>query len=327
MKKLFLVILIIVVIAIAGIAGYVKLALPDVAPAPDITIAVTPERIAQGDYLANHVAVCMDCHSTRDWSRFAGPLTPGTLGKGGEYFGREMGFPGIFYSKNITPQNLGDWTDGEIYRTITTGVDKNGNALFPVMPYLHYGKMDKEDVYDIIAYLRTIPIINSTTPERSIDFPMSFILNTIPANSAPLKRPAKTDLVKYGEYIVTIGACIECHTQVKQGQPIPELAYAGGRTFEMPNGILRSANITPDAETGIGNWTEDAFIARFKAYTDTMNISRITDHQVNTIMPWSMYAGMDTIDIRAIYTYLKTLKPIKNKVEHFQLMEKQKPQM
>ncbi len=321
MKKVFLIIALIVV-AVAGIAGYLKFVLPDVVPAPNLTVTVTPERIVRGEYLANHVTVCMDCHSTRDWSRFTGPLIPGTLGKGGEYFGREMGFPGVFYSKNITPQNLGSWTDGEIYRTITTGVDKNGNALFPVMPYLHYGKMDKEDVYDIIAYLRQLPAINSTVPGHSIDFPMDFILNTIPVNSTPLERPAKTDLVNYGHYIVTIAACIECHTQVKKGQIIPELAYSGGREFQMPNGTLRSANITPDAETGLGNWTEEAFISRFKAYTNSASIFKVTAEQVNTIMPWSMYAGMDTTDLKAIYAYLKTIKPVKNKVAHFQLQAK-----
>ena len=322
MKKLFLIIVLIVVVAVAGIAGYLKFVLPDMAPAPDLTVTITPERIRHGEYLANHIVVCMDCHSTRNWSRFTGPIVPGTLGKGGEYFGREMGFPGDFYSKNITPQNLGTWTDGEIYRTITTGVDKNGNALFPVMPYLYYGKMDKEDVYDIIAYLRQLPAINSTAPEHSIDFPMNFILNTIPANAASVKRPDKTDLIQYGGYIATISACIECHTQVKQGQPVPELAYAGGREFQMPNGMLRSANITPDAETGLGNWTEEAFIARFKAYADPAKLPEIAATQVNTIMPWSMYAGMDTTDIKAIYAYLKTIKPVKNKVAHFQLQVK-----
>ena len=313
-----MIIFLIVVIAIAGVAGYLKFALPNVEPSPELTITVTPERIKRGEYLANHVAVCMDCHSTRDWSRFTGPLLPGTLGKGGEYFGREVGFPGSFYSKNITPENLGTWTDGEIFRTITTGVDRKGEALFPVMPYSHYGKMDKEDVYDIIAYLRQLPLMKSDIPQRNIDFPMNFILNTIPADASPLERPAKTDLVNYGAYIVTIAACIECHTQVNKGQIIPELAYSGGRAFQMENGIVRSANITPDAETGLGAWTEDVFVARFKAYTDSVNISKLAANQVNTIMPWSMYAGMDTTDLRAIYAYLKTIKPLKNKVEHFQ---------
>jgi hypothetical protein len=160
--------------------------------------------------------------------------------------------------------------------------------------------------------------MKSDIPQRNIDFPMNFILNTIPADASPLERPAKTDLVNYGAYIVTIAACIECHTQVNKGQIIPELAYSGGRAFQMENGIVRSANITPDAETGLGAWTEDVFVARFKAYTDSVNISKLAANQVNTIMPWSMYAGMDTTDLRAIYAYLKTIKPLKNKVEHFQ---------
>ncbi|MCO5237660.1 MAG: cytochrome C [Chitinophagaceae bacterium] len=318
MKKILLIAALIVVIVIAGVAGYLKFALPDIAPPPDITIHSTPERIKHGEYLANHVTVCMDCHSTRDWNRFSGPVIPGTLGKGGEHFGREMGFPGDFYSKNITPQNLGNWTDGEIFRTITTGVNKNREALFPVMPYLHYGKMDKEDVYDIIAYLRQLPAINNEIPGHTVDFPMNFILNTIPEDAVAMQHPDKTDLTKYGNYLVTISACIDCHTQVKQGQPIRELAYAGGREFQMPNGMVRSANITPDPETGIGNWTEESFLSRFKAYLDSSSIYQLSDTQVNTLMPWTMYAGMDTTDLRAIYAYLKTLPPVKNKVEHFQ---------
>ncbi len=322
MKKILLIIFLFIVIAVAGIAGYLKFVLPKTSPPPDLKVSLTPERIQHGAYLANHVLVCMDCHSTRDWSRFTAPLVPGTLGIGGEFFGREMGFPGNFYSKNITPASLSSWTDGEIFRVITTGIDKNGNALFPVMPYAHYGKMDKEDVYDIIAYLRQLPAIKSTVPERSIDFPMNFIINTIPIPSVPMERPAQTDMVKYGGYLVMVAACTECHTQAEKGKLIPGLEFAGGREFQMPNGVLRSANISPDVETGIGNWTEDVFVTRFKAYTDSANISKIENARVNTIMPWAMYAGMDTTDLKAIYTYLKTLKAIKNQVEHFQLSSK-----
>jgi len=322
MRKILLIIFLLVVIAIVAIAGYLKFALPKTSAPPDLRVSLTPERIQHGAYLANHVLVCMDCHSTRDWSRFTAPLIPGTFGIGGEFFGREMGFPGNFYSKNITPASLGSWTDGEIFRTITTGVDKNGNALFPVMPYTHYGKMDKEDVYDIIAYLRQLPAIKSSIPERSIDFPMNFIINTIPVPAVPMERPDKTDVVKYGEYLVMVAACIECHSQSEKGKLLQGLEFAGGREFQMPNGVLRSANITPDAETGIGNWTEEVFIARFKAYTDSANFSKIEKTRVNTIMPWAMYGGMDTTDLKSIYAYLKTLKPIKNQVEHFQVSAK-----
>ena len=313
MKKVLLIILIV----IAGVVAYVEFALPNVGSAEDLKVEITPERIANGEYLANHVAVCMDCHSTRDWSRFAAPVKPGTLGKGGEFFGEDAGFPGKFYSKNITPANLKNWTDGEIFRTITTGVDKNGNALFPVMPYKYYGKLDKQDVYDIIAYIRSLKPIENTNIVHSVDFPMNFILNTIPSKATYGTKPPKSDSIKYGAYLTNAAGCIECHTQVNKGQIIPKLAFSGGREFKMPNGILRSANITPDNTTGIGSWTENQFLLRFKAYTDSVNLPVLNANEVNTIMPWPMYCGMDSSDLKSIYRYLRTLKPIKNEVAHF----------
>ena len=101
MKKIIAIVLLLLFIIIAIGISYLKFALPNVSKAPIITIELTPERIAHGKYLANHVTVCMDCHSTRDWNKFSGPITDGTLGKGGEYFGPEFDFPGKFYSKNI----------------------------------------------------------------------------------------------------------------------------------------------------------------------------------------------------------------------------------
>jgi cytochrome c2 len=324
MKKTVFFVLILLVAIIAGAASYVKFIMPNVDPAPDLHVAITPERVQHGKYLANHVTLCMDCHSTRDWKKFAGPMIEGTEGKGGEFFGKEMGFPGTFYSKNITPFHLKDWTDGEIFRTITTGVNKSGDALFPVMPYLYYGKMDKEDVYDIIAYIRTLAPIESKNPDHEIDFPMNFIVNTIPANAHLAPKPSRSDTVKYGAYLVNQAACMECHTQVEKGQVIPELAFSGGRVFTMPNGEVHSANITPDKVTGIGNWTAEAFVARFKLYNDSSALREMGPGEVNTIMPWSMFAGMDTSDLRSIYAYLKTLKPINNPVIHFVAMKEKK---
>jgi len=73
------------VIAFAGIA-YLKWALPNVGPAPELTIEITPERLERGKYLANHVMLCMDCHAERDWNLFSGPPQPGTEGAGGDRF-------------------------------------------------------------------------------------------------------------------------------------------------------------------------------------------------------------------------------------------------
>ena len=304
-------------VGIAAVALYVKFGLPNVGKAPDIKVAKTPERIKHGEYLANHVSLCMDCHSTRDWSKFSGPIKNGTFGIGGEFFNEKMGFPGKFYSFNITPSHLSSWTDGEIFRTITTGVSKDGRALFPIMPYGNYGKMDKEDIYDIIAFIRTLKPVESVTPKRSIDFPMSFILNTIPHKATFSSKPPKSDIVNYGAYMTNAAACRECHSPVKHGQIIESLAFSGGREFIFPNGIVKSANLTSDSSTGIGEWDSERFVGRFKAYSNAADLEVLNSNQLNTIMPWNMFAGMDTFDLQAIYAYLKTIKPIKNEVIHF----------
>jgi mono/diheme cytochrome c family protein len=318
MKKILLTLLVIVLVVIAGAASYVKFALPDVGdPEAELHVPLTPERVERGSYLANHVTLCMDCHSTRDWTRFSGPMEPGTNGKGGERFDEQMGFPGTFFARDITPVNLKNWSDGEIFRTITTGVNKSGEALFPIMPYHNYGRMDKEDIYDIIAYIRTLAPIENSIPKRSLAFPMNFIVNTIPVKATFSQKPSRSDTINYGAYLVNAAACIECHTPVKKGQIIPELAFSGGRDFHMPNGVVNSANITSDKATGIGGWSAEQFVARFKAYTDPANSPLIGPKSVNTIMPWTMLGGMDTSDLRSIYAYLQTIKPMDHKVEHF----------
>ncbi|MFM7024217.1 MAG: cytochrome c [Flavobacteriales bacterium] len=319
MKKIIVVVALVIVVVVASLISYVKLALPDVGEAENIKIEYTPERIARGAYLANAVAACMDCHSTRDWSKFGGPLVPGTLGQGGEIFSQEYGFPGKYISKNITPFGISTWSDGELFRAITSGVNKDGKALFPVMPHPAYGKLDKEDVYDIIAYIRSLPSIEKVCDESESDFPMNIIINTIPKKAEFSTRPANTDRIAYGKYLFTMASCNECHTKQDKGQPIEGMELAGG--FEFPlftGGIVRSANITPDKETGIGNWDEQSFVARFKSYSDSSYVpAKIEKGQYNSVMPWMMYGQMKEDDLKAIYAYLQTLKPIKNAVVKF----------
>lgn len=322
MKKILKVIgylLLLVVLGIGGLILYAKTMLPNVGDAPDMKIALTPERIARGDYLANCVSSCMDCHSKRDWSKFSGPLVPGTLGKGGECFDQKFGFPGAYYSRNVTPFGLNRYTDGELFRVITTGVTKEGKALFPIMPYPHYAAMDPEDINCIIAYLRSLPSIENDVPESVSDFPMSIIINTIPTKALPGKRPDASDVLATGAYLVNAAGCNECHTRDKMGQIIKELEYSGGRSFMLPDGsTITSSNITPDKETGIGNWTEEMFINRFTAYADSAyTVPDVKKGSFNTIMPWLMYSKMTREDLSAIYTFLRSLPPQTNKVTTF----------
>ena len=97
------------------------------------------------------------------------------------------------------------------------------------------------------------------------------------------------------------------------------LNYAGSFEFNMPGfGIVRSANITPDEKTGIGSWSEDFFVNRFKAYGDSSYVPHaVGENDMQTVMPWLMYATMEEEDLRAIYTYLRSLPAIENKVVKF----------
>lgn len=313
--RLFIAILLIVLAAV----GYIKLFLPNAGAAPVIKIDQSPERVARGEYLANHVTICIDCHSKRDWTRFSGPPLEGSKGMGGELFDQKFGFPGTYYAKNITPEGISRYTDGELFRIITTGVNKEGKAIFPVMPYHYYGQMDEEDIHSIIAYIRTLKPIKNTVPESVSDFPMNIIINTIPEKAALTKRPAKTDVVNYGKYIVNAAACKECHTQFKNGKLIAGTEFGGGREFPFPNGsMVRSGNISPDNATGIGKWNEDQFINLFHSRSDSIVLAtKLKPGDFNTLMPWTMYGKMADEDLKAIYAYLKTVAPISNTVQKF----------
>ncbi|HSD13666.1 MAG TPA: c-type cytochrome [Flavobacterium sp.] len=317
-KKTLLFLGLFVIAAVLLAMIYVKTALPNVGDAQVMKVVATPEKIERGRYLANHVTICIDCHSKRDWSKFSGPIVTGTIGMGGELFDQKFGFPGSYYSKNITPSGISGYTDGELYRAITTGVNKDGAAMFPVMPFHNYGKMDPEDIKAIIAYVRTLAPIENKVPESSSDFPMNFIINTIPQKAIPSKRPDPKNTVAYGEYLATASSCIDCHTQFEKGEFVAGAEFAGGREFPFPDGsIVRSANITPHP-SGIGDLSKESFIALFKSREDFSKLqSGIKPGEYNSIMPWTMFGGMKNEDLAAIYDYLKTLKPIEKKVEKF----------
>lgn len=309
----------VLVIAAGAGVGYVFATYPDVPPAENVTVKATPEKIARGEYLSNHVTGCVVCHAERDMTKYAAPVVPGTHGAGGEFFGDpDQGL--AVYSPNITPAAIGDWSDGELIRAFTTGVNKNGEPLFPIMPYPKYARLSRDDVESIVAYLRTLKPVEHSVPERELPFPLPIIVRTMPKPAALRPIPPKSDKVAYGEYLTNAAVCADCHTPFDgQGTPLPGMDFAGGQELRMPNGaIVRPANITPDADTGIGTWTEPQFIDKFKAWQGTAPRPLTPQEQrENTIMPWYAYSGMTTEDLGAIYVYLRSLKPVVNRVQKF----------
>src|SRR5687767_9758810 len=113
--------------------------------ASPVTTVADNSRVERGKYLVETVGSCMHCHSQRDFNRFSGPIKEETKVMGG------VAYPkfGVLYSSNITPDSatgIGSWTDDEIARAIALGIRKNGDTLFPIMPYYEYNKMSKDDI-------------------------------------------------------------------------------------------------------------------------------------------------------------------------------------
>lgn len=303
------------VLSALGGVGYVYIAFPRMATPPIGEVAADETLLARGTYLAEHVTLCMDCHSERDFARFSGPVDAKTHGKGGERFGRELGLPGELYAPNITPHALSSWSDGEIARAITSGVTPDGRALFPLMNYKGFAKLCRRDVEAIIAYLRNLEPIEHDVPRSTIDFPVNLIVRTLPepaalADACPNEQ---TSSVELGQYLVTVAGCADCHTPRNGNDLDLDRSFAGGVEMPIPGGgKVRSKNLTPDVETGLGGWSKEAFIARFAAYRNGEGLHQIGQGDFNTMMPWSMYAGMSDRDLGAIYDYLRTQKPIKS---------------
>ncbi|MBY0493732.1 MAG: cytochrome c [Cyanobacteria bacterium] len=302
--------------------GYLMFAYPAVPPPTAFEIEATPERLARGKYLNDHVVGCTTCHTRRDWTKFSGPVMEDRLGSGGESF--NLGPAGMLYSKNITPAAIGSWSDGDLLRAVTQGVSKDGTAMFPLMPYPHFGAMDQEDVHAVLAYIRSLKAIENTPPAGKLSFPLNLIVRTIPKSNTFGKRPPRADKVAYGQYMTKAALCGDCHTASVSGTPMPGMEFAGSVEgadnwqFVETGYRVRAANITPDANTGIGSWTEMQFIDKFKGFETATNTTLAEYERANnTVMPITAYAGMTRDDLAAIYAYLRTLKPVTNRVEKF----------
>lgn len=312
--KILVVVAALGVLAMVAVLGWLFIAYPRVSLAPTLTVTSTPERLARGEYVFHRAAACASCHSAPDYASYALPPLAGTIGQGGWGFSGESGVPGLVYASNITPHALAGWSDGEIWRALTSGVAKNGHALYPLMPWQHYAGVARDDLEAVIAYMRTLaPVVNEVPPAR-LTFPMNVIVRTLPVDGHPPETaPDRADAVAYGAYLVNLGACKHCHSRDDHGTYLAGLEFAGGREFAFADGaISRSANLTPDDATGLGRWTREQFIGRFQAWGGRHE--KLAPGQPNTPMPWTSYGGMTADDLGAIFAYLRSLPPKANAV-------------
>lgn len=287
---------------------------PASAPALEIRVAMTPERIARGQYIYT-LADCDGCHSEHDITKQYWPVVESGRGKG-NFIGVEG--PVTLSIPNITPDletGIGRWTDGEKIRAIREGIHKDGSVLFPMMPYEQYKYMSDNDVQAVVAYLNSLKPIRHDSPRTTVSFPVNLLIKGAPA---PVKgiigTPSPSDKRLYGEYLTTVGVCVVCHTEETRGQINRGKLFAGGRRFELLGNTVLSANITPDKATGIGDWDLNRFLERFRKHREPEKNLPQFSKELFTLMPWRSLAKLSDRDLEAIYTYLMSQRAVENKV-------------
>jgi mono/diheme cytochrome c family protein len=297
---------------LAGGGTYFVVGRQTAVPVQSIKIVGTPDRIERGRYLYN-LANCDGCHSPRDWSRFGGPVIESRRGEGVE-FPKEAGVPGRVVAGNITPDpetGLGNWSDGEKLRAIRDGIGRDGRVLFRGMPSRRFRKMSDQDAYSLIAYLNTFTPIKRPHLRTSIRFPENLLMLQHPSAAGTVPQPDRTDRVEYGRYLVTVAGCGSCHTAPSDGDLRRSMRFAGGRPFLRPGASVVSTNITPDPQSGIGRWSEDEFVDRMTLYRDYAESGSPAVGPENfTVMPWLPYSQILPEDLRAIYAFLRSQKPV-----------------
>lgn len=315
MKKRFKIVGIALIALIAVLAGALVALVglrpflgPKSRPLTDRRFQATPERLERGRYLAENLMLCLDCHSDRDWSALDRPVTRPYAGG---VFPLE-GLPGRIVAANLTTDpetGIGNWTDDQLARAIREGIGHDGRTLYPLMPYPAFRNLSDEDLASIIVYLRSVEPVRNPLPKTEIAFPVKYLIRGLPQPvTEPVPPPDTSSPERRGQDLVTLAACYDCHTPQRNGQPIPELAYAGGFDLRGPWGRIASANITSDP-SGIPYYDEELFL-------QVMRTGHVRARKLHDLMPWHFYKNLTDDDIKAMFAYLKTLSPVKHRVDN-----------
>ena len=226
------------------------------------------------------------------------------------------------YSTNITPDKetgLGNWSDKEIADAMTKGIRPGGDLLVPAMPYEAYSGMARQDLEALIAYLRTLKPVHKETPRlkswvpfvRSLLVPLWLKLFGR-FFTPPLKAPQNG--IARGRYLTDhVSLCGDCHTPRNFiGVPKRALYLAGMKVGPLGDEI---PNITPDARTGIGEWSREE-IADLTLTGIRPNLDNVQGLMEEVIEGTSRgYKNMTREDALAIADYLKSIRPIANKID------------
>ncbi|HET7320894.1 MAG TPA: cytochrome c [Longimicrobiaceae bacterium] len=277
--------------------------LPDLSPS---AVGDTTGLVARGEYLVRSVAVCGHCHAADPEHDPDGPLSGGLA-----FHDWRLG---TIRASNLTPDSatgIGAWSEAEIVRAIRTGEDREGHLLAPVMPYEWLHGLSDRDALAIARYLKSLPPVqHEVENDPNLVFRLAKIFFLGPKHAPHGTYPVRAGTAEYGQYLALhAGLCVDCHTPRTGIRSTPDRDRLFAGDASPPKGLPANPdNITPDSATGIGGWSESDFL---RALRTGVNPAGDTLHP---FMPWREYRRMTDEDLAAIYRYLRTIPPIRNRV-------------
>ena len=283
-------------------AGGQPVALADYKGSPPTGVPAdfaSTDPIARGQYLTR-AADCLACHTAKGGAPFAGGLA--------------FNLPfGSIYSPNITADKdtgIGGWTDAQFLAALRQGVDDQGQALYPAMPYTAFTYMTDADGLAIKAYLFSLKPVHQPSKDNTFSFPFNQrwligIWNRLfNANQRFQPRPDRSPQWNRGAYLSEAMAhCGDCHTPRTLAQSLNNhRKYAGAVTA----GWL-AYNITNHRLFGVGAWS-DAELAQYLAigHADGRGVAagpmgQAVDLSLSYLTP---------SDIKALVAYLRSIPPV-----------------
>lgn len=253
--------------------------------APDFDAIALERAVERGEYLVTTRLGCVECHGeTMAGQLFVDAMPvwkwyPPNITKGG----RTAKYASV------------DWD-----RLLRHGVKPDGTAA--LMPAADYASLSDREVADVATYVWSKPVASDEWPASEIG-PLGKILiatGEIPIAAEhidhelerPVEPPEAGVNLAYGKHITQV--CVGCHRQ----------NFSGGKIAEGPPDWPEAANLTPDASGNLKDWDEAAFIVAMRSG------KRPDGSDIDPIMPWKAMAKMNDTDLKAMFLYLKTLKPL-----------------
>ncbi|WP_239953116.1 cytochrome c [Pantoea sp. Z09] len=263
------------------------------------------DRVKRGEYLAR-AGDCVACHTSKEGKPFAGGLP--------------MATPiGTIYSTNITPDKatgIGDYSYDDFQKAVRHGVAKNGDTLYPAMPYPSYAVVSDEDMQALYAYfMHGVAPVEQANHKSDIPWPLSMrwplaIWRTMFAPDVKAFQPmAQEDpALARGRYLVEgLGHCGACHTPRSITMQEKALNNGEGSDYlagsSAPIDGWTASNLRGDNRDGLGRWSEEDLrqFLRYGRNDHTAAFGGMTE-----VVEHSLQHLSDE-DITAIAHYLKSL--------------------